>query len=151
MIESMKRRLPLLLLLFALPAAASTTGWTYTPPAPGKYRGTLSWTDSSGFENIVNEVSFSDGLISFYPGKNTGNANLKNLDLSVPVYAEDGTTRYAFSPMALGDENLGGRIVSGATKTLPEHLTDIGTWQSNVTQYVTWWKDSEPPTLVLVK
>ena len=117
MIESMKRRLPLLLLLFALPAAASTTGWTYTPPAPGKYRGTLSWTDSSGFENIVNEVSFSDGLISFYPGKNTGNANLKNLDLSVPVYAEDGTTRYAFSPMALGDASLSARNFSGAYLT----------------------------------
>jgi hypothetical protein len=147
----MKRLLPLpLLLAVVLSAAASTAAWTYTPPASGT-KGTISWTDSSGFENIMKGAVLSDGLITFATGSNTGNANLKNLDLSVPVYAEDGTTRYAFSPMALGDENLGGRIVSGATKTLLEHLTDIGTWQSNVTQYVTWWKDSEPPTLVLVK
>lgn len=111
----MKRILPLLLL--ALPAAASTTAWTYTPPAPGKYRGTLSWTDSSGFENIVNEVVLSDGLVSFYEGKNGSNANLKNLDLSVPVYAEDGTTQYAFSPYALGGAGQGARIVSGAYLT----------------------------------
>lgn len=107
-------------LLFALVgfnAVAGTDCWTYTPPAAGKYRGTLSWTDSSGFENIVNEVVLSDGFISFYPGKNGSNANLKNLDLSVPVFAEDGTTQYAFAPYALGDESLSQRIVSGAYLT----------------------------------
>ena len=97
-------------------ASAATDHWTYTPLASGT-RGTISWTDSSGFENIVNEVVLSDGLISFYPGKNTGNAKLKNLDLSIPVYAEDGTTQYAFSPMALGDANQTARIFSGAYLT----------------------------------
>ncbi len=66
----------------------------------------------------------SGGLITFATGSNTGNADLKNLDLSVPVYAEDGTTQYAFSPMALGDASLGGR---------------------------TWWKDLEAPTLILIQ
>ena len=59
----------------------------------------------------------SGGLITFATGSNNGNANLKNLDLSVPVYAEDGTTQYAFSPMAFGDANQGARIVSGAYLT----------------------------------
>ena len=107
-------------LLFALAGFDAVAGmdcWTYTPPPSGKTRGTLSWTDSSGFENIVNEVVLSDGLISFYPGKNGSNANLKNLDLSVPVFAEDGTTQYAFAPYALGDESLSQRIVSGAYLT----------------------------------
>ena len=99
------------------PAAAGTDCWTYHPPEAGKTRGTISWTDASGFENIVNDVVLSDGLISFYPGKNTGNANLKNLDLSVPVYAEDGTTRYSFSPYALGDASQTARIFSGAYLT----------------------------------
>ena len=40
---------------------------------------------------------------------------------------------------------------NNATKTLPEHLNDVGTWLSSVTQNVTWWKDAEKPTLVLIK
>lgn len=39
----------------------------------------------------------------------------------------------------------------GATKTLPENLNDVGTWQSGFTQNVTWWKDVDAPTLVLVR
>lgn len=38
-----------------------------------------------------------------------------------------------------------------ATRTLPEHLNDVGTWQAGVTQNVTWWKDAEKPTLVLIR
>lgn len=112
------RRLHSLLALcaLALPAAASTTAWTYTPPASGT-KGTISWTDSSGFENIMNGAVLSDGLITFATGLNTGNANLKNLDLTVPVYAADGTTQYAFSPYALGDATASGRVVSGAYLT----------------------------------
>ena len=107
----------LLFVLAGFNAVAGTDCWTYHPPAAGKTRGTISWTDASGFENIVNDVVLSDGLISFYPGKNTGNANLKNLDLSVPVYAEDGTMRYSFSPYALGDASQTARIFSGAYLT----------------------------------
>ena len=40
---------------------------------------------------------------------------------------------------------------AGATKTLPEKIDDVGTWQSNVTQNVTWWKDLEAPTLILIQ
>jgi hypothetical protein len=85
----MKRLLPLLLL--ALPAAASTTAWTYTPPPSGKTQGTLSWTDSSGFENVVNGikiVSGTDKKLLVYERTNTGNANARNLDFSVGI--EDG-------------------------------------------------------------
>jgi len=97
-------------------AVAGTDCWTYTPPSSGT-KGKISWTDSSGFENIMNGAVLSTGLITFATGSNAGNADLKNLDLSVPVYAEDGTTQYAFSPMALGDASLNGRIVSGAYLT----------------------------------
>ncbi len=110
----MKRLLPLLLL--PVLAHAGTDCWTYVPPASGT-QGTISWTDSSGFENVVKGAVLSDGLITFVHSKNTSNANLKNLDLSIPVYAEDGTTQYAFSPYALGDKNQGGRIVSGSVLT----------------------------------
>jgi len=114
----MKRILPLILLALALPAAASTTAWTYTPPPSGKTQGTLSWTDSSGFENIVNGAVLSGGLITIAQGTNrgtndAGNENLKNLDLTVPVYAEDGTTQYEFSPYALGTASQGARIFTG--------------------------------------
>ena len=103
------------LALAAAPGVADDH-WVYTPPASGT-KGTISWTDSSGFQNVMNGALLSGGLITFATGSNTGNADLKNLDLSVPVYAADGTTQYAFSPMALGDASLGGRIVSGAYLT----------------------------------
>ena len=32
-----------------------------------------------------------------------------------------------------------------------EHRNDVGTWQAGVMQNVTWWKDLDAPTLVLVK
>jgi len=38
-----------------------------------------------------------------------------------------------------------------ATKTLPEKIDDVGTWLSGVTQNVTWWKDIDAPTLVIVR
>ena len=37
------------------------------------------------------------------------------------------------------------------TATLPEHPNDVGTWLSSYTQYVTWWKDLEAPTVLVVK
>ena len=40
---------------------------------------------------------------------------------------------------------------NGATKTLPEHRNDVGTWKAGVVQNVTWWKDLDMPTLVLLK
>lgn len=97
-------------------ASAATDHWTYTPPASGT-QGTISWTDSSGFENIVKGVVLFDGQIKFVHSKNTNSTTLKNLDLSLPVYAEDGVTQYEFSPYALGEANLGGRIVSGTGVT----------------------------------
>ena len=97
-------------------ASAATDHWTYTPPASGT-QGTISWTDSSGFENIVKGAVLSGGQITFVHSKNASSTTLRNLDLSLPVYAEDGVTQYEFSPYALGRSDLGGRIVSGSGVT----------------------------------
>ena len=104
------------LALAAAPASAGTDGWTYTPPASGT-RGTISWTDSSGFENVVQGAVLSNGLISFARDANANSALLRNLDLSIPVHDRDGTTQYAFAPTALGDATSSGRIVRGAYLT----------------------------------
>ena len=104
------------LALAATPASAATDHWTYTPPASGT-RGTISWTDSSGFENIVKGAVLSGGLITFASGQNANSATLRNLDLSLPVYAEDGTTQYEFSPYALGQANYDGRVATGTGLT----------------------------------
>ena len=71
--------LPALGAIFPVLAFAGTDCWTYVPPASGT-QGTISWTDSSGFEN-----------------------------------------------------------------------DDVGTWLSSYTQYVTWWKDLDAPTLVVLQ
>ena len=55
--------------------------------------------------------------LPFVHSKNASSTTLKNLDLSLPVYAEDGVTQYKFSPYALGRSDLGGRIVSGSGVT----------------------------------
>ena len=99
-----------------LDAVAGTDCWTYIPPASGT-QGTISWTDSSGFENIVKGAVLSGGQITFVHSKNASSTTLKNLDLSLPVYAEDGVTQYEFSPYALGRSDMGGRIVSGSGVT----------------------------------
>ena len=104
------------LALAAAPASAGTDSWTYTPPASGT-RGTISWTDSSGFENVVQGAVLSNGLISFARDANANSALLRNLDLSIPVHDRDGTTQYAFAPTALGDATSSGRIVRGAYLT----------------------------------
>ncbi len=114
-------RITYLLIIAALALAASsvvagTDCWTYTPPASGT-KGTISWTDSSGFENIVKGAVLSDGLITFASGQNANSATLRNLDLSLPVYAEDGTTQYEFSPYALGQANYDGRVATGTGLT----------------------------------
>ena len=81
-------------LLFALAgfnAVAGTDCWTYTPPASGKTQGTLSWTDSSGFENVVKGikiVSGTDKKLYIFEQTNGNNADVQNLDFSVGI--EDG-------------------------------------------------------------
>lgn len=104
------------LALTASSAVAGTDCWTYIPPASGT-KGTISWTDSSGFENVVKGAVLSGGLITFASGQNANSATLRNLDLSLPVYAEDGTTQYEFSPYALGQANYDGRVASGTGLT----------------------------------
>ncbi|MBO6121259.1 MAG: leucine-rich repeat domain-containing protein [Kiritimatiellae bacterium] len=71
-----------------LDAVAGTDCWTYTPPPSGKTQGTLSWTDSSGFENVVNGikiVSGTDKKLYIYESTNGNNSNARNLDFSVGI------------------------------------------------------------------
>lgn len=81
-------------LLFAsacFDAVAGTDCWTYTPPAPNLTRGTLSWTDSSGFENVINGIKIVDGTekkLYILESTNGNNTKARNLDFSVGI--EDG-------------------------------------------------------------
>ena len=125
----MRSPLPLLALL-ALPAAASTTAWTYTPPASGT-KGTISWTDSSGFENVISGIVLENGAIRIFPNSNTSSP-IKNADFSIPVENEDGTP-LAYSPDFLaGKDNTGQRILgfnTGITNVVVNsNATSIGNY-----------------------
>jgi len=37
------------------------------------------------------------------------------------------------------------------TKTLPDTIDGVGTWQSGVTQNVTWWNDSDPRLVITIR
>ena len=130
MISAMNRFLPLpFLLALALPAAASTTAWTYTPGSP---RGTISWTDSSGFENIINGIELSGGEIRIVPNQNAYSTTLKNADFSIPVEAEDGSP-LAYSPDFLaGKDNTGQAVlgyISGLTNIVVNaNATSLGNY-----------------------
>ena len=101
-LRAMKRFLPLpLLLALALPAAASTTAWTYVPGSP---RGTISWTDPSGFENVVKGIVLDGTQIKIKANENRSSTTLKNADFSVPVEAEDGSP-LSYSPDFLAGDN----------------------------------------------
>lgn len=130
----MKRIAPQFLavaLVFAVTlASAATDHWTYTPPASGT-RGTISWTDSSGFENIISGIVLENGAIRIYPNSNTSSP-IKNADFSIPVKAVDGTP-LAYSPDFLaGKDNTGARILgynTGITNiVVNSNATSIGNY-----------------------
>ena len=99
------------LALAATSASAATDHWTYTPPATGT-RGTISWTDSSGFENVINGIILSDGAIDVYPNCNRGSATLRNADFSIPV--RDGAgNELAYSPDFLAGKRDTGSAILG--------------------------------------
>lgn len=83
----MKRILPLLLLA-AAPAAVSADGWVYSVPAGLNWwdQGILEWTDSSGFHNVVSNISRSGTSLTI--GANGGNPLCVNLDFSVGIEGE---------------------------------------------------------------
>ncbi len=112
----MKRSVLFLLALAAVSASASTTGWTYAPPAPNLTRGTLSWTDSSGFENVVNGIRIVNGTekkLYIYEGTNGNNANARNLDFSVGI--EDGYELVEFQKTAFNGNTYVTNFVAPAT------------------------------------
>ena len=92
-------------------AVAGTDCWTYHPPASGT-RGTISWTDSSGFENVINGIILSDGQIRIYPNYNKNSTTLKNADFSIPVRDEDGG-ELAYSPDFLAGKDDTGQAILG--------------------------------------
>lgn len=80
----MKRILPLFLLA-AAPAVASADGWVYSVPAGLNWwdQGILEWTDSSGFHNVVSNISRSGTSLTI--GNNGNNPQCVNLDFSVGI------------------------------------------------------------------
>ena len=118
------------LALAATSASAATDHWTYTPPATGT-RGTISWTDSSGFENIISGIVLENGAIRIYPNSNTSSP-IRNADFSIPVEAADGTP-LAYSPDFLaGKDNTGQRILGYNTEitnvVVNSNATSIGNY-----------------------
>ncbi len=118
------------LVFAATPASAATDHWTYTPPASGT-RGTISWTDSSGFENIISGIVLENGAIRIYPNSNTSSP-IRNADFSIPVEAADGTP-LAYSPDFLaGKDDTGSRILgynTGITNiVVNSNATSIGNY-----------------------
>ena len=98
--------------IFAVsPAVAGTDCWTYHPPTSGT-RGTISWTDSSGFENVIKGIILSDGQIRIYPNYNKNSTTLKNADFSIPVRDEDGG-ELAYSPDFLAGKDDTGQAILG--------------------------------------
>ena len=121
----MKATVPLLLALAAVPALAGTDCWTYVPGSP---RGTISWTDSSGFENIVKGIELDGAGITVKANQNRGNSTLKNLDMSLPVRDEAGADM-AWSPDVLKGDNSNAVLgyITGLTNiVLPSVCTSLG-------------------------
>ena len=96
-------------------AVAGTDCWTYVPPASGT-RGTISWTDSSGFENIIKGIVLDGTQIKIKANENRSSATLKNADFSIPVEAEDGSP-LSYSPEFLAGDNANAVLgyISGLT------------------------------------
>lgn len=76
--KSSKLLLTALLGIASISVLASTEAWTYDSTAK-----TLSWTDSTGFENVVSNVSAKGTSLDI--GTNTENPLAINLDFSVPI------------------------------------------------------------------
>ena len=127
------KQLCVLLLLFAVgfTAVAGTDCWTYTPPASGT-RGSITWTDSSGFENVIKGVVLSGDQIRIIPGENKNSTTLRNADFSVPV-RDEGGSELAYSPDFLaGKDNTGQSIlayIDGLTNVVMNaNATSIGNY-----------------------
>lgn len=128
------KQLCVLLLLFAVgfTAVAGTDCWTYMPPPAGKTRGSIAWTDSSGFENVIKGVVLSGGQIRIIPGENKNSTTLRNADFSVPV-RDEGGIELAYSPDFLaGKDNTGQSIlayIDGLTNVVMNtNATSIGNY-----------------------
>ncbi len=116
-----------LALLFLLPvlAHAGTDCWTYVPGSP---RGTISWTDSSGFENVVQGIELDGTGVRIKANQNRSSTTLKNLDMSLPVRDESGG-EVGWSPDVLKGDNSNAVLgyITGLTNiVLPSVCTSLG-------------------------
>lgn len=76
------KRILLFLFLAVAPTAVSADGWVYSVPDGLNWwdQGILEWTDSSGFHNVVSNVSRSGTSLTI--GNNGSNPQCVNLDFS---------------------------------------------------------------------
>ncbi len=121
----MKRPALLLVALAALSASAGTDCWTYVPGSP---RGTISWTDSSGFENVVKGIVLDGTGVKIAANQNRNSPTIRNLDLSLPVRDESGAD-LAWSPDVLKGDNSNNVIGYSTYLTnivLPSACTSLG-------------------------
>ena len=116
----------------AATAVAGTDCWTYAPPPVGKTHGTISWTDPTGFDNVINGIILSDGQIRIFPNDNKNSTTLRNADFSLPVRDADGN-ELAYSPDFLaGKDNTGqgalGYIAGLTNIVVNSNATSIGNY-----------------------
>ena len=112
-------------LLLALRAAAGTDCWTYVSGSP---RGTISWTDSSGFENVVKGIELDGTGVRIKANQNRGSSTLRNLDMSLPV-RDAGGSAVGWSPDVLKGDNSNAVLgyITGLTNiVLPSVCTSLG-------------------------
>ena len=104
--------LTIALAAISVTSLASTDAWTYNPTEK-----TLSWTDSTGFENVFSNVTASGKNLTINEPNGSANTLIRNADFSVGI--EDG---YALT-------SIGGNAVSGnlgiTNIVFPSTLTTI--------------------------
>ena len=128
--------------------------------------GTYAFSGCSPLTNIVLSADLETLADNWVKGTATaGNGHIwfRNLPTTLPANLWAGSTKQCFTVHLPWSQQEAWRewVASGPSghtftfnntqKTLPDTLNSRGNWQSGVTQYVTWWKDVDNPTLVIVR
>jgi hypothetical protein len=106
---------------------------------------TANWMEGSGTTGVEQHVWFRN-LPASLPSGLWASTKTQNITAHLPWSQRDAWREWVASSPSGHTFTF-----NGATKTLPEHRNDVGTWKAGVVQNVTWWKDLDMPTLVLLK